>query len=155
MSLVQTTRDAVCNLENTIKSEILAGNMESAEDEFLLNHHFTEESEEFGCFTYAREMFLPKGTVVVGKIHKHDHVNVISLGRVIVVTEFGKREYKAPITFISEVGLKRAVYVLEDTVWTTVHLTKNAGEDNLDKIEKEVIADSYTALDEQTNKRIK
>ena len=49
----------------------------------------------------------------------------------------------APCTFISEVGLKRAVYAEEDTLWTTVHLTEFEKESDLDKIEQEVIAPSY------------
>ena len=53
---------------------------------------------------------------------------------------------KAPCTFISEVGLKRVVRALEDTIWTTVHLTEFESEAELDKIEHEVIAPSYDDL---------
>jgi hypothetical protein len=48
--------------------------------------------------------------------------------------------------FVSEVGLKRAVYAEEDTIWVTVHLTEHSGEENLDKIEEEVIAPSYEEM---------
>jgi quercetin dioxygenase-like cupin family protein len=91
-------------------------------------------------------MTIPKGTVIIGKIHRHQHLNFITKGKVIVSTEFGKKEYTAPCTFISEVGLKRAVYALEDTLWTTVHLTEHRGEENLDKMEAEIIATSYNDL---------
>jgi hypothetical protein len=86
---------------------------------------------------------LPKGSFVIGKIHKHPHLNFISKGRVKVFTEFGDKHLVAPCTFISEVGLKRAVYAEEDTIWTTVHLTEFENESDLDKIEQEVISPTY------------
>ena len=43
-------------------------------------------------------------------------------------------------------GLKRAVYAREDTLWTTVHLTEFEKETELDKIEQEVIALSYSDI---------
>lgn len=98
-----------------------------------LKHHFAPGA-------YAREILLPKGSVVVGKIHKHAHVNVVSKGRVTVYTETGMRDIEAPATFVSEVGTKRVVLAHEDTVWTTVHVTD---ETDLEKIEEVVIAKSY------------
>jgi hypothetical protein len=89
---------------------------------------------------YAREIFMPKGAVVVGKIHKHAHVNNISKGSVIVSTEFGNEQYDAPCQFVSKAGTKRAVLVLEDCIWTTYHPTS---ETELEKIEDEVIAKSF------------
>jgi hypothetical protein len=67
-------------------------------------------------------------------------------GKVSVATEFGKKYFEAPCTFISEIGLKRAVVAEEDTIWTTVHLTQYYGEENLEKIEEEVIAQNYAEL---------
>jgi hypothetical protein len=43
----------------------------------------------------------------------------------------------APYTFVSEVGTKRVVHALEETIWTTVHVTD---ETDLEKIEDYVIA---------------
>jgi hypothetical protein len=88
-------------------------------------------------------MMIPKGTLIIGKIHRHQHLNFISKGKVKVFTEFGEKHLEAPCTFISEIGLKRAVYAEEDTLWTTVHLTEFDKEAELDKIETEVIAPSY------------
>jgi hypothetical protein len=67
-------------------------------------------------------------------------------GKVSVATEFGKKFFEAPCVFVSEVGLKRAVYAEEDTLWTTIHLTQFVGEENLDKIEEEVIAPDYEQM---------
>lgn len=98
----------------------------------------------FAPGAYAREILLPQGSVVVGKIHRHAHLNFITKGRVRVVTESGAIEMTAPYTFVSEVGTKRVVYAVEETIWTTVHITN---ETDLEKIEDYVIAKTYDELD--------
>ncbi len=105
-----------------------------------LKHHFAPG-------TYGREIFLPADTFVVGKIHKHAHLNIVSRGHCWVATEFGVREIDAtqgPVTFASEAGAKRALYVQEDTVWTTIHLTNST---DLAEIEREIIAPTFEDLD--------
>jgi len=134
-------REGVVNLQKAMEAGLESGMF--TPDASTLKHYFAPIVDEYGCGTYAREIHLPKGSLVVGKIHRHSHINIISKGEVSVVTEHGKKYYTAPCTFISEVGLKRAVLVEEDAIWTTIHLTKHLGEDNLGEIEKEVIAESY------------
>lgn len=139
-------RQSVQIVEQGIKEKIAAGEVEDTLPDCILTHHFTPKDEKYGCHTYAREMLIPKGTVIIGKIHRHQHLNFILKGQVSVATEFGKKYFTGPCVFISEVGLKRAVYAEEDTIWVTVHLTEHSGEENLDKIEQEVIAPSYEEL---------
>lgn len=100
----------------------------------------------FADGVYVREIFIPKGTLIVGKIHKHSHPNFLMKGEVSVVTESGGVErLKAPLSMISPAGTKRIVYAHEDTVWVTVHVTE---ERELEKIEEVVIAKSYEELGE-------
>lgn len=106
--------------------------------EFEVKHTFTDG-------VYAREIFLPKDSMVVGKIHRHDHLNFISKGRVTVYTKDGLRTYQAPCTMVSTAGTKRAVYAHEDTVWTTIHANPS-NETDLSKIEDFVIAKNYKEL---------
>lgn len=95
----------------------------------------------FAPGAYARTMQIPAGTVIVGKIHKHAHLNILSQGTVLVVTETeGERQLTGPLTMVSPPGTKRAVHALTDAVWTTVHLTN---ETDLAKIEQEVIAKDF------------
>ena len=89
--------------------------------EMPLKHSFSDGM-------YVREIFLPKGHILTGKIHKHSHPNFLMSGEVIVVTENGGREHlKGPLAMISEPGTKRAIVALEDTVWITVHLNLDNG----------------------------
>jgi hypothetical protein len=139
-------REEILDVQAQMQSMIVDGVAESVADQCTLTHYFTPKDEEYGCCTYAREIKLPKGSLVIGKIHRHQHLNFITQGKVIVYTEFGLKHLEAPCTFVSEVGLKRAVYAVEDTLWTTVHLTKFNSEEELSKIEDEVIAPSYEDL---------
>lgn len=88
---------------------------------------------------YARELLLPALSLVVGKVHVHAHLNIVSRGLCRVWTTEGEKLIDArekPITFISEPGTKRVVFALEDTYWTTVHLTEKT---DLKEIEDEII----------------
>lgn len=107
-------------------------------DECPLKHTFADG-------VYVREIFIPKGMLIVGKIHRHAHPNFILKGEVSIVTESGGvQRLKAPMSLISPAGTKRVVFAHEDTVWITVHVTK---ETDLDKIEKVVIAETYEEFD--------
>ena len=95
----------------------------------------------FAPGVYVRTIFIPAGSVVVGKIHKHSHANVLSQGHVTVLTEGGGlQELHGPLTMVSEPGTKRAVYAHTDTVWTTIHPTDKT---KLSDIEEETIAKNY------------
>jgi len=109
----------------------------------------------FAPGAYARTIMIPAGTVIIGKIHKHQHLNVLSQGDVSVLTEGGGVEHlRGPITMSSLPGTKRAVYAHTDVVWTTIHLTS---ETDLDKIEVEVIAPTFSDyqqfIEDQTMKQ--
>lgn len=136
-------RQDILSVQNGLQEMIKNGQIQSTLEDCIVRHYFSPVDEKYGCCTYAREMFIPKDTLIIGKIHKHQHLNIISKGKVIVYTEFGEKHLEAPITFVSEIGLKRSVYAVEDTLWTTIHLTQFATENDLDKIEDEVISPNY------------
>lgn len=139
-------RESILIAQEGIAKMIADGITKDTLPDCKLTHYYAPINEDYGCGTYARQMFIPKGTLIIGKIHKHQHLNFIMQGKVSVSTEFGPKYFEAPCIFVSEVGLKRAVIAEEDTLWVTVHLTKHLGEENLDKMEQEVIAPSYKEL---------
>lgn len=99
-----------------------------------------ETVHRFGGGIYAREITIPAGTLLTGKIHKTEHMNIVSKGRIVVWTEDGMKEVAAPFTMVSSPGSKRVGYALEDTVWTTLHATH---ERDLAKLEADLIAASH------------
>lgn len=139
-------RQDILTVQDGLNKMIEDGVIESTLEDCIVKHYFSPKDEKYGCCTYAREMLIPKGTLIIGKIHRHQHLNIISKGKVVVYTEFGEKHMEAPITFVSEIGLKRSVYAVEDTLWTTIHLTQFVGEDNLGNIEEEVIAPDYEEM---------
>ena len=108
-----------------------------------------EITHHFAPGVYAREMFVPAGILLTGKIHKTEHLNIISQGH-FSVSNMGKSvDIRAPHTFVSPVGTKRAIFAHTDSTWTTIHVTE---ETDLEKLEDLTIAESFEALemDEKT-----
>lgn len=66
----------------------------------------------------SREMSMPKGGIVVSRVHKNDCINVLSKGRVAVLTEQGEVMMTAPHKFVSRAGTKRVIVAYEDSVWS-------------------------------------
>jgi hypothetical protein len=111
-----------------------------------LNHYFAPG-------VYIREIFMPAGSIVIGKIHKTEHFNIIQKGSVTLIAEDGShKSLQGPCTFVSKAGVQKLLYIHEDTVWSTVHLTE---ERDLDKLEALLIEpdDSYPKLD-RTEERL-
>lgn len=101
-----------------------------------LKHSFTDG-------IYVREIFIPAGTVLTGKIHLHAHPNFLMSGEVEVVTEYeGLQHLKGPLAMISKPGTKRALKAITDVVWITIHHNPTNTQD-LAELEKIVIAPSY------------
>jgi hypothetical protein len=87
-------RHNVLTVEQGLKDRVASGELVS--DDSPLKHYFSPVDEKYGCCAYAREILLRKGSLVIGKIHKHQHLNIISKGKVTVFTEFGKKELEGP-----------------------------------------------------------
>lgn len=136
MNEISARRASVLELEDAIN----AHPDRLASDSAPLVHHFAP-----GC--YGREITMKADTCVIGKLHKHGHINVLLEGECIVKTENGDEKLVAPMTWVSEPGIKRAVYNITDVRWLTIHPTN---ETDLDKIEAEVIAPTYDNLLEAT-----
>ena len=89
---------------------------------------------------YAREITIPKGCLLTGKIHLFGHINIISKGDISVLTEDGPKRIVAPATLISAPGIKRVGYAHEETVWTTIHA---CSELTPEEAEKALVVDSF------------
>jgi hypothetical protein len=101
---------------------------------YSYEHKFSGRHSEFGCHMYSREMRLTKGALIVGKIHNFPTMNILMTGKIAVMSDSGMRVLEAPQTFMSEPGVQRVGFVLEDCVWVNVFLTHKAGEEHLDEI---------------------
>lgn len=75
----------------------------------------------FAGGVYAREIFIPKGTVVIGKVHLTEHLNIMPQGDLTFLTVDGPKRLVAPATFASPPGTKKVAYANEDSIWINVH----------------------------------
>ena len=108
--------------------------------EIEYRHHFTPG-------VYSREMFVPAGTILVGSIHKTEHLSIFLEGRMMIPDENGNSiEIVAPMVEIAKPGVKRVGVALEDVRWITVHPTE---ETDIAKLEKLLVTDDYTDLIEE------
>lgn len=134
----QVPRETILKIEEELRADNVPG-VEICDHnvEMPVNHHFAPG-------LYAREFNMRKGYVVVGKIHKHEHLSYLAKGSCSVLTEKGVEHLKAPLMFTSFPGAKRVVFAHEDLTWITFHPTD---ETDLDKIEDYVIAKSFDEFD--------
>lgn len=96
-----------------------------------LTHHFNEGQ-------YAREIFNPKGSLIVTKTHKQGNFSFVPWGRLLVISDEGQKELTGGMFFATRPGTKRLIYALEDSRFVTVHPNPDNCED-LEILESRII----------------
>lgn len=94
----------------------------------------------FAPNTYLRQMDTPAGALVVSKMHRTEHFNILLKGTVTLATEEGIKTITAPQIIKSMPGTKRIGYFHTDASWLTIHPTK---ETDLEKIEADLIVPEH------------
>jgi len=117
---------------NTLQSEMVK--MPQAE---LKTEHY------FSGGMYCRKVFRLAGTLIVGKIHKEDHIFLCASGQIMAWTELGMKTLNAGDIVESKAGTKRVTLALTDAIGITIHKTN---ETDLEKIEQQLIEPDDTAL---------
>lgn len=97
---------------------------------------------------YARRLFLPAGTALVGKAHKHEHFFMLMYGDLSVASPEGTQRVSPGAIFCSGPGAKRAGFAHTDCMVVTVHRTESQ---DLDAIEAEIIEPEPEALFDSSN----
>lgn len=119
-------RDRIERLQQAIYGLIAEG-AEEFDDSDWLTHMFIEG-------VYARELVIPAGIAVIGKLHKYPRICIISGGECTFVTEFGTQRVEAPFAMVAPAGSKTAVYAHTDTTWTAIHGTHETDLKKLDEL---------------------
>ena len=117
---------------NALQSEMV--NMPQAE---LKTDHY------FSGGMYCRRVFRSAGTLIVGKIHKEDHLFMCASGQIMAWTEQGMKTLNAGDVVESKAGTKRVTLALTDAIGITIHKTN---EKDLEIIEKQLIEPDNLAL---------
>jgi len=96
------TQDSIYKLQDIIKD------MPQVTGE--TRHHFSDGM-------YARELFIPAGTVVVGALHKSQHLYMVVKGKCKVSSQYETVKIEAPYIGETIPGTKRVIYAETDCVW--------------------------------------
>ena len=131
-------KDSVMKLESKMRNaeQSLTGDALNVVNP--LKHTFAD-----GC--YVREVFNPKGILLVTKIHKIAHPFFLLKGDMSILSEKGETRIRAPYYGITQPGTKRIIYTHEECIFVTVHVTDKT---DIYEIEKDIIAKTF---DECTN----
>jgi hypothetical protein len=110
-----------------------------------------EPTHVFAEGLYARGIMIPKGTILTGKVHKQDDLQIMVSGDILVKTEAGEKRLQGFNMFASKAGYQQIGRALEDTLWVTVHATE---ETDLGRLEELLYEDEPSMLDFKTGQPI-
>lgn len=128
---VREMRGLIMSLEDAMRA--IPGHMEQAD--FDTRHHF-------GPGTYVRELRIPAGVTLTGKIHSASHLNILAQGTITVWTEEGMKTLQAPQIITSQAAIKRVGHAHTDTTWITVHANPD-NEHDIDKVTDRIASDTF------------
>lgn len=95
---------------------------------------------------YAREITIPKGTLLTGRVHKFGYVDIMLSGDITVATPEGTKRISGTNILEGVPGRKRAGYAHEDTHWITVHRTEETSAEGIEDVLTVMTMAEYHAL---------
>jgi quercetin dioxygenase-like cupin family protein len=78
---------------------------------------------------YARELLIPQGAVIVGKMHAKENLFLLAKGDMTVWTDQGVRRVQAPFMVVTKPGDKRVGYAHEDSITINFHANPDDEQD--------------------------
>lgn len=93
---------------------------------------------------YLRKLFMPKGTLLVGKIHLKSCLNIVAFGDISVLTELGSARIKSGAVGVSGRGIQKVGFAHEDTMFINVFRTD---EIDIEKIEAEIASEVHVQVE--------
>jgi hypothetical protein len=93
---------------------------------------------------YTRELFMPKGSLVISMIHKQQHPSFLLKGKVSYINDEGEIvTVTGPHVIFTQIGTQRVLYIHEDTNWCCVYKTDAK---TFEEAEADVYTDDYRDL---------
>ena len=101
-------------------------------------------THEFADGLYTRRLFIPAGTLVIGKVHTRQTMNICAMGDISILTTKGAKRFKAGDVVVSAPGIQKVGYAHEDTVWVNVWATH---ETDVNRLEALLATDPITSIE--------
>ena len=127
------------SLADVMRLEEALRTLPQMDPEPLTKHYFADG-------VYLRQLTIPAGVCVTGKVHKTRHLTIICSGTLRITTDDGVVELTGPAVFVSEPGIKKAAFAITDTVVMNPHPTEST---DLKEIERQFIAPEFDALEQE------
>jgi len=147
----KNSREKILSLEKSLINIADNINVEGDGKKIVRDSKIAPIKHAFTDGVYIRQMDMPKGNAVIGAIHKHLHVWFLLTGHVTIATEDETEDYIAPCYVISQPGVKRVIIANENSTFVNIHKNPSNTQD-LDKLEKEIVALNYEEYEEYINK---
>lgn len=109
--------------DGSLTARAWADQAQGLEDAILSHPAAVTELPLFHYFAncvYARRLDIPPDTLLTGRVHRADCINIV-LGHCEVASAEGNVELEGLSIFSSPGGTKRAIRTFSATIWITVH----------------------------------
>jgi quercetin dioxygenase-like cupin family protein len=135
---------------NKVDGEVAASSINALQEEMMKMPQAPGMDTEhyFAGGMYCRKIAIPKGTVVVSKVHKTEHLFIGCVGELEVAGQGETYVIRPGDVVPSPVGTKRAVLALTDVVVMTVHKTDVT---KVSDLEEELMDDEGLSLYDVNN----
>ena len=138
LSTPMKRREWIHALEDSVRNA--SGAEEGGTNSCPVIHHFADGM-------YMRSGFMPAGSIVVGKIHKYETINILHSGTMTVVTEEGGAvKMVGPQIIVSGAGCKKALYIHTDCYFSNVNRNRTDTRD-VAELEEELIVSDYNLIE--------
>lgn len=95
-----------------------------------LSHYFADG-------IYVRYLVIPKGTLIVGKVHRKASINIMLKGDITIYADGDSERFVGHYIGVAPAGTQKAARTHEETIWLCVHAVDN---EDLEEIEKDIIS---------------
>ena len=107
--------------------------------DYPVNHEFCDGM-------YIRRLLIPRGELLLGKIHRKDCINFVERGDISLLTEFGARRVQAGYVGVSRAGIMKVGFAHADTVFVNIFRTDKT---SIDEIEEEIACEDHSLIERE------
>ena len=98
----------------------------------MIRHHFVGQDDAKGV--YAKEIHIPRGTVLVSHSHEYDHLSVLAEGAIYLTVDGMTTRREAPAVLVIRKHLEHSLHALNDVVWLCIHPTEETSVEKVDDV---------------------
>lgn len=141
LSKIEKFRNEITSLEKILReSDNDRITFDRRSPEFPLKHTITDG-------VYIRQLDMKKGSFVLGAVHKRDHVWFLLTGYLVISSENGFEDYKAPCYVEAKSGTQRAILATENSIFVTIHKNPDDIQD-IQELEEYNTCNTYAEYEE-------